>query len=131
MEGRNREVRRLWESQGLEVSRLKRVRYGSVFIPSRVRQGQWIDLDRKEVKALYQLAGLPVPEIERSTPKQRESMDRQFQKRGRAPNRTANRTSGRDSKRGPSPDSGRSSSPDSGRRTSPNASRSSSRKPRS
>ena len=44
MEGRNREVRRLWESQGLTVSRLKRVRYGEVFIPSRVKQGQWVEI---------------------------------------------------------------------------------------
>jgi 23S rRNA pseudouridine2605 synthase len=33
MEGRNREVRRLWESQGVKVSRLKRVRFGNIFIP--------------------------------------------------------------------------------------------------
>ena len=44
MEGKNREVRRLWESQGLRVSRLKRVRYGNVFIPSHVRIGQWVEL---------------------------------------------------------------------------------------
>jgi len=38
MEGRNREVRKLWESQGVRVSRLKRVRYGPVFIPSRIKK---------------------------------------------------------------------------------------------
>ncbi len=56
MQGRNREVRRLWESQGLRVSRLKRVRYGNVFIPSVARVGRWKDLSREEVKGLYELA---------------------------------------------------------------------------
>ena len=56
MQGRNREVRRLWESQGLRVSRLKRVRYGNVFIPSVAKVGRWKDLSREEVKGLYELA---------------------------------------------------------------------------
>ncbi len=58
MEGRNREVRRLWESQGLTVSRLKRVRYGSFFIPSAVKAGQFTDLKPKDIRALYEMAGL-------------------------------------------------------------------------
>jgi 23S rRNA pseudouridine2605 synthase len=58
MEGRNREVRRLWESQNLVVSRLKRVRYGNVFIPSRVTAGRWADLSRKEIEELYVVVGL-------------------------------------------------------------------------
>lgn len=57
-EGRNREVRRLWESQGLKVSRLKRVRYGNIVIPSYVKMGKFVELPAKETKALYQLAGL-------------------------------------------------------------------------
>lgn len=61
MEGRNREVRRLWESQGYTVSRLKRVRYGSFFIPSKVKSGLFIDLKPKDVKALYDMAGMPRP----------------------------------------------------------------------
>lgn len=61
MEGKNREVRRLWESQGVRVSRLKRVRYGNVFIPSHVRVGQWIELEELEVFSLYESAGLPKP----------------------------------------------------------------------
>jgi 23S rRNA pseudouridine2605 synthase len=52
MEGRNREVRRLWESQGVKVSRLKRVRFGNIFIPSHVRVGQWTELNIKEIKDL-------------------------------------------------------------------------------
>jgi 23S rRNA pseudouridine2605 synthase len=58
MEGRNREVRRLWESQNLVVSRLKRVRYGNVFIPSRVKAGYWTDLGGKETEELYGMVGL-------------------------------------------------------------------------
>src|SRR5690606_17345259 len=55
-EGRNREVRRLWESQGLKVSRLKRVRYGNIVIPSFVKMGKYVELPARETKALYQLA---------------------------------------------------------------------------
>ncbi|MBD2859134.1 pseudouridine synthase [Spongiibacter sp. KMU-158] len=62
MEGRNREVRRLWESQGLQVNRLKRVRYGNVFIPSKVKVGQWTELEAKEIAPVYEMAGLDVPE---------------------------------------------------------------------
>lgn len=58
MEGRNREVRRLWESQGVEVSRLKRVRYGSVFIPSHIKAGRFCELTVKEIKELYKLVDL-------------------------------------------------------------------------
>lgn len=81
MEGRNREVRRLWESQGLTVSRLKRVRYGEVFIPSRVKQGQWVELEPKEVKSLYRMAGMPAKTQQRTTIKEKETMERQFGKR--------------------------------------------------
>jgi len=58
MEGRNREVRRLWESQGLTVSRLKRVRYGSFFIPSAVKAGQYTDIKPKDIRMLYEMAGM-------------------------------------------------------------------------
>ncbi|MFT4517958.1 MAG: 23S rRNA pseudouridine2605 synthase [Halioglobus sp.] len=81
MEGRNREVRRLWESQGLTVSRLKRVRYGEVFIPSKVKQGQWVELDRKEVKSLYRMAEMPEKDMKRGSVKERDAMERQFGKR--------------------------------------------------
>jgi 23S rRNA pseudouridine2605 synthase len=81
MEGRNREVRRLWESQGLTVSRLKRVRYGDIFIPSRVKQGQWVELEPAEIKSLYRMADLPMKELRRATVKEREVMERQFGKR--------------------------------------------------
>lgn len=57
-EGRNREVRRLWESQGVKVSRLKRVRYGNILIPSHVKAGKYVPLPEADARALYQLAGL-------------------------------------------------------------------------
>jgi len=50
MEGKNREVRRLWESQEVQVSRLKRVRFGPVFLPSDVRAGTWKMMDGVETK---------------------------------------------------------------------------------
>ena len=52
MEGRTREVRRLWESQGLEISRLKRVRYGNLFLPATLRQGTFKELTKGEINAL-------------------------------------------------------------------------------
>lgn len=62
MEGRNREVRRLWESQGVEVSRLKRVRFGPLVLPSTLVAGRWLELRPEEVEALCRLVGLPKPE---------------------------------------------------------------------
>lgn len=60
-EGRRREVRRLWEALGVTVSRLIRVRYGSVTLPRGLRQGQWRELEREEREALYAAAGLTPP----------------------------------------------------------------------
>lgn len=57
MEGRNREVRRLWESQDVTVSRLKRVRFGPIFIPPKLRKGQYQELTEKEVTDLMAAAG--------------------------------------------------------------------------
>ena len=85
MEGRNREVRRLWESQGLTVSRLKRVRYGEIFIPSRVKKGQWMEMSDKEVKALYRMAGLEPKPVEAVTADERKAQERQLRKKGRDP----------------------------------------------
>lgn len=54
LEGKNREVRRLWESQDLKVNRLKRVRYGGVFLPKKLRPGQFEELDKGEKNILLQ-----------------------------------------------------------------------------
>ncbi len=62
LEGRNREVRRLWASQDLTVSRLKRVRYGAVFLPKRLRMGDWSELTDKDHQVLREDVGLgPLP----------------------------------------------------------------------
>lgn len=57
-EGRNREVRRLWESQGVQVSRLTRVRYGSITLPRGQRPGRWEDLPDEIVDDLRRSVGL-------------------------------------------------------------------------
>ena len=58
MEGRKREVRRMWEAVGAVVNRLKRVRYGPIILDSRVKSGMWRELDKDEKKNLLRIAGL-------------------------------------------------------------------------
>ena len=58
MEGRKREVRRMWEAVGAMVSRLKRVRYGPVILDSAVKAGPWRELDKEERKALLMAVGM-------------------------------------------------------------------------
>ena len=60
-EGRNREVRRLWESQGLRVSRLHRIRFGSVGLPRGLRPGQWDELSAADVEAMGRAVGWTIP----------------------------------------------------------------------
>ncbi|WPC73056.1 23S rRNA pseudouridine(2605) synthase RluB [Vibrio porteresiae] len=57
-EGRNREVRRLWESQETTVSRLKRVRYGDIFLDKKLPRGGWMELSLKDVNYLRELVEL-------------------------------------------------------------------------
>lgn len=60
-EGRQREVRRLWEAVGLTVSRLVRVRYGPITLPRHMHAGHWRELDKEQTAALYAAARLPPP----------------------------------------------------------------------
>lgn len=57
-EGRNREVRRLFESQGLTVSRLVRVRFGPIALPKRLKRGQYYEFNEFEVANIMKWAGL-------------------------------------------------------------------------
>lgn len=59
-EGRNREVRRLWESQGVKVSRLMRVRFGLVSLPRGQKPGRWEDIPDDMVNELRRSVGLDV-----------------------------------------------------------------------
>jgi 23S rRNA pseudouridine2605 synthase len=78
-EGRNREVRRLWESQGVIVSRLIRIRYGSVELQRGARQGRWWELEPNEVEGLLQSVGMepappqPGPSAKRQRPTSRDA----------------------------------------------------------
>lgn len=70
-EGRNREVRRLWEAAGCTVSRLIRIRYGNIELGRRLFTGNWRPLTDDELKTLMGLAGLSVlerPRLRRSGP---------------------------------------------------------------
>jgi 23S rRNA pseudouridine2605 synthase len=58
-EGRTREVRRLWESQGVQVSRLMRVRYGHLHLDKQIPQGGWSELNLKEVNYFRKLVEMP------------------------------------------------------------------------
>ncbi|MGF1756876.1 23S rRNA pseudouridine(2605) synthase RluB [Photobacterium sagamiensis] len=57
-EGRNREVRRLWDSQGVTVSRLKRVRYGDIYLSKDMPRGGWMELELKDVNYLREAVEL-------------------------------------------------------------------------
>ena len=80
MEGRNREVRRLWESQGITVSRLKRVRFGPVFLPSDVKVGTWREVAQKEVKLLGSMMGLKAKRPPRISVAERTAQERRFKR---------------------------------------------------
>ena len=91
MEGRNREVRRLWESQDLTVSRLKRTRYGSFFIPSAVKSGKSIELKGSDIDDLYLMAG--VEPVKSKKPR------KDYRKGRSAPRSSAARSSSRQGER--------------------------------
>jgi 23S rRNA pseudouridine2605 synthase len=87
-EGRNREVRKLFDAVGLTVSRLIRIRYGTVVLPHGLKRGVWVDLDENDVRAIRRLASgnnnAPEKTDERSDGSRRR--DDRGPRNGRAPN---------------------------------------------
>ena len=82
-EGRNREVRRLWESQGLQVNRLKRVRFGPVFLPSRLKAGQYEFLPQKIANVVYDAVGLSRCKVKGLRAEEKADQERQQRKKAR------------------------------------------------
>ena len=100
MEGRNREVRRLWESQGVQVNRLKRVRFGPVFLPSDVKVGTWRELGRKECNILAAEVDLPADTVAvNKTPAQLEVEERRFRRQKVRQHATDGKTEGKNAKK--------------------------------
>lgn len=64
-EGRNREVRKLFDAVGLTVNRLIRVRYGAIVLPRGLRRGVWVELGESDVRAVKSLAGMDRQDQER------------------------------------------------------------------
>ena len=84
-EGRNREVRRMFEAMGLMVSRLMRVRFGPISLPTRLKRGQMLELPPREVTELLEWAGLPVARAPQRTQKEKESLGKTFRPKERKP----------------------------------------------
>ncbi|MDG4550784.1 MAG: pseudouridine synthase [Candidatus Contendobacter sp.] len=88
-EGRHREVRRLWESQGVMVSRLTRVRYGPVTLRRGLHPGHWDELDEAQMVELLRAVGFAPPEA-RPEPRHSPAVGRVWPDRprgGRSPRR--------------------------------------------
>ena len=66
-EGRNREVRRMFEAAGLMVSRLIRTRHGPISLPKGLKRGRWEELEDNQVRALMASVGLKAPTEERGS----------------------------------------------------------------
>jgi 23S rRNA pseudouridine2605 synthase len=88
MEGRNREVHRLWESQGMVVSRLKRVRFGPVFLNSDLPMGRWREMSQQEVDILSAEVGLAPVAMPQMTAKSKDKLERMQRKSSRPMGKT-------------------------------------------
>jgi len=68
-EGRNREVRRMFEAIGLTVSRLIRTRYGAMSLPQGLKRGRWEEMEENAVRSLLTACGLEMPNAQESAGK--------------------------------------------------------------
>jgi len=84
-EGRNREVRRMFEAIGLTVSRLIRTRYGAMTLPSSLKRGRWEELEENAVRAL--MAAYSVEKKGGGEDKARAQVKQQTQNKGPQPQR--------------------------------------------
>ena len=70
-EGRNREVRRMFEAIGLTVSRLIRTRYGALTLPKNLKRGRWEEMEEHAVRDLLAVSGLEKKPVDGGAPKGR------------------------------------------------------------
>ena len=98
-EGRNREVRKMFESLGLQVSRLIRTRFGKVELPPRLMRGKMLELDPSQVKSVLVSAGMKVEGGAAPLPS-RDGRDNRENREGREP-REGRETRGPSKTRGP------------------------------
>ncbi|MEX8518002.1 MAG: 23S rRNA pseudouridine(2605) synthase RluB [Leptothrix sp. (in: b-proteobacteria)] len=109
-EGRNREVRKLFDTVGLAVSRLIRIRYGCVVLPRGLKRGVWVELDDSDVNTIRRLAGDAAPRGERSDRAERDERPQDRPQRGERPERAergGDRQDNRGANRGGQPQAGR------------------------
>ena len=83
-EGRNREVRRLWESQGLTVTRLIRTRFGPVSLPRKLRSGHTQLLSEQEMQDLYKAVAMAGPKLPEKSDNRRDSSAKARHFRGKS-----------------------------------------------
>jgi 23S rRNA pseudouridine2605 synthase len=89
-EGRNREVRRMFEAVGHAVSRLIRIRYGAMVLPRGLKRGAWMELDERDIRSLFQAAGGDGERAMRPNPGPRGPLADSGGRSGRAPRRADN-----------------------------------------
>jgi 23S rRNA pseudouridine2605 synthase len=80
-EGKNREVRKLWQSQDVDVSRLIRIEYGPIDLPKSLSRGRWMDLTEEQINKLADLVQLTV-KARRAQPKPKSSKRKNIWKKG-------------------------------------------------